>query len=234
MAPPIPPDAATPRAPTPRHDAPPRSPDPRRRARRRRARRPARRRRRRRSQPRFRLARPRVPGGARRRPARKRAQSPPVASATRMSTPASATRATPASPPRAPLRRDPVHGKLGGVAAGLANRLGVDPLAIRIGFVVATFAGGWGALVYLLLWAGIPAGDGADAAGGRFRTGRASIEVALGAALLLLATLLVARHLGIWWSDALVWPVVLVAGGAAVLWRQTLAGPVQDAEDSAP
>ena len=34
-----------------------------------------------------------------------------------------------------PLRRDPSHGYIGGVCAGFAARLGIDPLLIRIGFV---------------------------------------------------------------------------------------------------
>src|SRR4051812_27456276 len=141
-----------------------------------------------------------------------------------MATPAPSRAAAP--PPRAPLRRDPVRGKLGGVAAGLADRLGLDPLLVRVAFVVATVAGGWGAALYLLLWVAIPQGDG-TATSTRFRTGRSSVEVALGAALLLLAAMLLARQAGLWWSDAVIWPVVLVAGGAALLWRQSLAEPAE-------
>ena len=37
----------------------------------------------------------------------------------------------------APLRRDRSAGVLGGVCAGLGRRLGIDPLILRIGFVVA-------------------------------------------------------------------------------------------------
>src|SRR4051794_29550711 len=139
-----------------------------------------------------------------------------------MVSPAATPTAAPA--PREPLRRDPVRGKLGGVAAGLAGRLGIDPLLVRVAFVLATVAGGWGAALYLLLWVAIPQGDG-SATSTRFRTGRSSVEVGLGAALLLLAAILVARGTGLWWSDAVIWPVVLVAGGAALLWRQSLAGP---------
>ena len=48
------------------------------------------------------------------------------------------------------------------------------------------------------------------------------MEVALGTGLLLLAVLLTFRALGIWFSDAVVWPLVLIAGGGALLWRQSL------------
>ena len=35
----------------------------------------------------------------------------------------------------APLRRDRARGVLGGVCAGIGQRLGIDPLILRIGFV---------------------------------------------------------------------------------------------------
>src|SRR3954454_2491831 len=142
---------------------------------------------------------------------------------------ASSATTPPADP--APLRRDPAHAKLGGVAAGLARRLGGDPLAVRPGFVLPTLAGGGGALLSLLLWATLPAEE-IDGPAPRFRTGRSAVEVGLGAALLLLSALLLARKVGVWSSDALVWPLVLVAGGGALLWRQSLAGAGGAAEAS--
>ena len=52
----------------------------------------------------------------------------------------------------------------------------------------------------------------------RLAAGRGGVEVALGAGLLLLSLLLALRELGWWFSDAIVWPVVLVAaGGGAAL-----------------
>jgi signal transduction histidine kinase len=54
--------------------------------------------------------------------------------------------------------------------------------------------------------------------------GRAAIEVGLGVGLLLLAVLLTFRELGIWFSDAIVWPAVLIAAGGALIWRQSLGG----------
>jgi signal transduction histidine kinase/phage shock protein PspC (stress-responsive transcriptional regulator) len=141
-----------------------------------------------------------------------------------------ATSATKPAPDAAPLRRDPSRAMLGGVAAGLARRLGVDPRLIRIGVAIATLAGGWGALLYLLLWATLPPSEDAQGVAPRFRTGRSAVEVGLGAALLLLSALLLAREVGLWSSDALVWPLVLIAGGAALLWRQSLAGTGHEGE----
>jgi signal transduction histidine kinase/phage shock protein PspC (stress-responsive transcriptional regulator) len=123
------------------------------------------------------------------------------------------------------LRRDPANGRVGGVLAGLAARFEVDPLLLRVGFVVAVVAsGGIALLAYTFAWALIPAeGDAAPPAPGRrIRAGlvHPGWRVAAGAALLALSGLLVFRELGIWWSDELVWPLVLAAAGATVLWRQ--------------
>jgi signal transduction histidine kinase len=121
------------------------------------------------------------------------------------------------------LRRDREEGWIGGVAAGIARRFGVDPSLVRLAFVVAAAAGGVGVAAYLLGWLVIPAGDSGPARV-RIRTGRAAVEVALGTAFLLLAVLLAFRALGIWFSDAIVWPLVLIAGGGALIWRQSMGG----------
>jgi signal transduction histidine kinase len=121
------------------------------------------------------------------------------------------------------LRRDRAGGWIAGVCAGIARRFGIDAALVRLGFVVATAAGGAGLAIYLLAWLVVPAGD-APAPRRRGPAGaRASIEVALGAGLLLLSVLLTFRALGIWFSDAVVWPLVLVATGGVLIWRQSTA-----------
>jgi len=130
---------------------------------------------------------------------------------------------TSAAAPTRRLRRDGGRRVVGGVCAGLADRLGVDALLVRLGFGVATLAGGLGLGVYLLAWVAIPLGEGGSAAPRRLRGGRGAVEVALGAGLLLLSALLTVRELGLWFSDAVVWPLVLVTAGAALLWRQSAA-----------
>ena len=42
--------------------------------------------------------------------------------------------------------------KIGGVCGGLAEYFDIDPLLIRLGFVVAFICAGCGLLFYLLLW----------------------------------------------------------------------------------
>src|SRR3954464_2049452 len=107
----------------------------------------------------------------------------------------------PARPRSTPvLRRDPQHRMLGGVCAGLARHLGVDPLVVRVAFVAAATAGGVGIAVYLLAWVFVPAGD-SPGRPLRLRTSRGTVEVILGVALLALSVLLALRALGLWFSD---------------------------------
>ena len=56
-----------------------------------------------------------------------------------------------------PVRRDPQHGYLGGVCAGFAARVGIDPLLIRIGFIIAVALGGVAIPLYAIAWVLIPA-----------------------------------------------------------------------------
>lgn len=52
--------------------------------------------------------------------------------------------------------RDRSTGWIGGVCAGVAHRLGVDPLLIRAGVIALTFAGGFGLVAYLVAWLLLP------------------------------------------------------------------------------
>lgn len=54
------------------------------------------------------------------------------------------------------LFRDPEHGMVAGVAAGLAAYFRIDPVIVRIVFVALIFASGAGFIVYGLLWLLLP------------------------------------------------------------------------------
>ena len=105
---------------------------------------------------------------------------------------------------------------LGGVCAGLARRLGIEPLPIRIIALVLALAGGIGVPLYLIAWAAMP---GDSSARGLGRSRRSAVEVALGVGLLAISAMLALRGMGLWISDAVTWPLALVAGGVALLWR---------------
>ena len=113
------------------------------------------------------------------------------------------------------------RGVVGGVLAGIAPRLGLDLPILRVLFVVVTVAtSGLLLLPYLVAWAVLPAsGEGGPALRPLARLQvRSDWRVGAGVGLLVLSILLAFRQLGIWWSDTLVWPLALVAFGAALLW----------------
>src|SRR3954451_17640993 len=128
----------------------------------------------------------------------------------------SAARHQASHPP--PLRRDREGAVLGGVCAGLGERLGLEPIVLRVVSIAASAAGGLGVVLYALLWGALPAEGEARAAGLRVPGGRDSWSVAAGMAMLVLAQLLLFRQWGLWVGDALVWPVVLASAGRAVVW----------------
>ena len=116
---------------------------------------------------------------------------------------------------------------VGGVAGGVAEHLGFDPLAVRIAFVGLAFTG-FGIIVYLLLWALAPletteiaaaeATAGANRAVAAFR--RPAIRQIIGAGLLILGVLFVLGFLGLDIDPGVVVPVTLAALGFAVLWAR--------------
>jgi signal transduction histidine kinase len=105
----------------------------------------------------------------------------------------------------------------------VGERLGIDPLILRVALVAATAAGGVGVVLYVLGWALLPKADAAGALPGTRRPGatRASVQVGAGVSMLLASFLLTLRELGFWAGDPVVVPIVLAAGGVALVWRQS-------------
>jgi phage shock protein C len=54
------------------------------------------------------------------------------------------------------LFRSVEHRVIGGVAGGLAEYFDIDPVIVRLVFVIVALAGGGGLLVYLILWIVLP------------------------------------------------------------------------------
>ena len=123
------------------------------------------------------------------------------------------------------LRRDTSRGVAGGVLAGIAALLKADPVLVRVLFVVGVvFTGGALLVGYAIAWALIPAADGTVGITlPRLGSPGRRWHLSAGVGLLVLAALLIFRELGIWWSDAFVWPLALVGAGLALLWSQTRA-----------
>jgi len=110
---------------------------------------------------------------------------------------------------------------LAGVCGGLGRALGIDPLVLRVATVALTVAGGTGALLYVVAWLLLPqeGSDSSLAQAAVHDRGRDLGEVvAIGS--IVLGVILLVRATGVWFSDALVWPLLLAGVGLAVIWRQ--------------
>jgi signal transduction histidine kinase len=94
--------------------------------------------------------------------------------------------------------------------------------------IAVLFTGGLALVAYVFAWIAIPVDERQEAEARPGRRGERSLasipvsnwRVAAGVGFLTLSFLLVLRELGIWWSDAIIWPAILAASGAALLWRQ--------------
>ena len=133
---------------------------------------------------------------------------------------------------------------LGGVCGGLAEYFGLDPTLVRLIFVLLALAGGFGLIIYLVLWIITPrqphpgpveavvkenleeigkraeglGNEVSEALGQRDRTG----TFWLGVALVVLGLVFLLANLGIpWWKPwRFVWPLALVVLGLVILLRR--------------
>lgn len=146
-----------------------------------------------------------------------------------MTTPLTDLRSDPGAPRKA--YRDPEQAVLGGVAAGLAEHLGLPVMWVRVGFMVLAVMGGFGMMFYAGLWMVLPArrhfddqAPGLAAAERQGKRGRSRIRrladmgplVAIGAIALGVAGI-IALVTG---QGTIFWPLMLGIAGVALLWRQ--------------
>ncbi|MDA0180511.1 PspC domain-containing protein [Solirubrobacter phytolaccae] len=129
------------------------------------------------------------------------------------------------------VRRDPQHGYLGGVCAGFAARVGIDPLLIRIGFIAAVALGGVAIPLYAIAWVLIPSDSPERPAFQRLLTRQDTWLVAAGMGCLTAAGLLLLRTWDVWFvNDRFLWPLVIAATGGALIWRQSQTAPERVAQ----
>jgi phage shock protein C len=127
--------------------------------------------------------------------------------------------ATGEAPPPRLLRRRLDNRVIAGVCSGLADYFAIDPILVRLAFVVITFAGGAGVLAYIILWIVMtpaPVGTSAQPVSARV-TGQGPFW--LGAFLVALGALFLIGNTGLfsWWNWSLFWPLILVALGVLIL-----------------
>ena len=145
------------------------------------------------------------------------------------------------------LTRDTQRAVLGGVAAGFGRYLDVDPVLVRLGFVLLAFVNGLGILFYLASWLLMPRADAvapaetsaSPTAGMGFDTLReagsqlaaevrqgvpdpAAAQVAIGSLLVAIGSLLLLHNFGWlhwphWMRFDTLWPLLLVALGLGLV-----------------
>jgi signal transduction histidine kinase/phage shock protein PspC (stress-responsive transcriptional regulator) len=107
-----------------------------------------------------------------------------------------------------------------GVAGGIGERVGVDPLVVRLAFVLLTLAGGVGVVCYLLGVVMSVEPDHADGSHARAASGRRTVAVVS----ILAGGLVLLRDLGLWLGDDVVVPAALAVFGSIVLWTRATLG----------
>ncbi|MEZ5167768.1 MAG: PspC domain-containing protein [Acidimicrobiales bacterium] len=96
--------------------------------------------------------------------------------------PIPASPGAPAAPPRT-IRRSDTDRVFAGVCGGIAEYVGIDPVLVRLGFVLAGLLGGTGFAAYLIAWLVMPAADADESAAmsalrdGRRAGGRSLVSV---------------------------------------------------------
>jgi len=125
---------------------------------------------------------------------------------------------------------------VGGICSGIASYLSIDPLWVRLFFVIWIIAGGASIFVYIILWVVIPLeGDTApldlntrlkivgNELSEIFRQPNAQLITYAGVALIGMGILALARYFGFFWLNwahwDLFWPVLMMIAGAFLLIR---------------
>ena len=118
-------------------------------------------------------------------------------------------------------RIDPAERWIGGVAAAVARELGVQPLVIRLSFLILALAGGWGLLFYALAWGLLAVAQPNRLAPYRPRPKAASpVHRHVAVAMIVLGLLLALRALNVGFDDRVVFPAGFVLTGILVAWTR--------------
>ncbi|MDQ1658636.1 MAG: hypothetical protein QOD41_3719, partial [Cryptosporangiaceae bacterium] len=141
--------------------------------------------------------------------------------------------APPGPPPPSPESAEPIPGKLyrraqgrmlAGIAAGIAEHLGVPVIAVRIAFGVLALASGIGAVLYAVFWAVLDTDPRDRAAGAAPRWDFGKLVGFIVVALAVGVGLAIARVDG---QYVLMWCLGVIAVGGAVIWRRADSGQRQ-------
>ena len=110
---------------------------------------------------------------------------------------------------------------LGGVCAGLGRYLGLDPVLLRIAFVVLGVAGGSSILLYVLGWILIPEAQPGEALGTTTPPNADTTRLIVGSALIAVGTVLL-LGLSLPRIGKYLWPLALIVIGVAVILQSSM------------
>lgn len=105
---------------------------------------------------------------------------------------------------------------VGGVAGGLANYLGIDPILSRLIWVALLFTGA-GFLIYIVAWIVIPEAPAGMVEAVASPASSMALRVIFGVGLVFIGAILLLREILPWLDDGIVWAVLLVCVGVGIL-----------------
>jgi phage shock protein C len=129
------------------------------------------------------------------------------------------TRAEPESP--RVLRRSRGNRVIGGVCGGLGRYLGIDPVLLRVAFVVLAIAGGGGFLLYVVSWILIPEERKGEPLGTERPSSVDTTRLIVGGALIAIGTILL-LNLTFPRLGRFFWPLTLIAIGVAIVVQSSM------------
>jgi phage shock protein C len=128
---------------------------------------------------------------------------------------------------------------IAGVCGGLAEYIGVDPVWVRVAFVLLIFASGIGIPLYLAMWIITPRPDALSLSGraivekninemgqtvsNSLNNGAGASSAPLGVLLIIAGAFFLTQQLGWldWWQAGLIWPLILVGAGIYLVARRS-------------
>lgn len=114
------------------------------------------------------------------------------------------------------LRRSREDRVIAGVCGGVGTYLGVDPIWLRLAFVILAVGGGAGVLIYLIAWLIIPQ-QGDDEVLTAREGGKGSDGAVVAGVILVAAGLLFFFNTLFPWFDRVMWPLMVIAVGLGLL-----------------
>jgi phage shock protein C len=114
------------------------------------------------------------------------------------------------------VRRSRDERVVAGVCGGIGRYLGIDPVLLRIAFVILALANGLGLIAYVIAWVVIPEERPGQPLAPVPETRRETGRLVLGGALVVLGLVLLLDRL-VPDLDELFWPLAVVAVGVAVM-----------------